>query len=447
MSSNTTGGNSPLSPGSGDSQSDSGCLARLSPSEPRDSPGPEGKQITHQPGTQLSFASIDSDRVGPLPGQERLTKRKGSVSDLIARFESNSRSTTPERSLTPLSHSALSKQSSLDIQENTSSETEAKVKDTGARPKVPQASSKNKSDKKHSDAVSNTNEANESLISNESVRAAELKGLKEFTQKYLKEQQARNATGLQRPSDGSQDPGDLVEDNLDSDMDLVAFDSSCHKCHCGKTFANKPGLLSHIRQGHRDPETVHHYQCKHCPMKTTNFGSLKAHILAVHPDKVKHFKCDKCFKKYTNKENWAKHKRECHKSENFSHYEKKKKTEDVKCPDCKAILKSNNLSRHQKESCKGRKSKSETTLRMYGKALSKVLKDKDPLSDEDNVLRQKVEDDVYAESQLQVNRTAVETNDIDPTVMDVYFCTNCLKKGLTEKEKKEHMKTHTFSQP
>ena len=53
---------------------------------------------------------------------------------------------------------------------------------------------------------------------NESVRAAELKGLKEFTQKYLKEQQARNATGLQRPSDGSQDPGDLVEDNLDSDI-------------------------------------------------------------------------------------------------------------------------------------------------------------------------------------------------------------------------------------
>jgi len=153
-----------------------------------------------------------------VPGQERLTKRKGSVSDLIARFESNSRSTTPERSLTPLSHSALSKQSSLDIQENTSSETEAKVKDTGARPKVPQASSKNKSSKKHSDAVSNTNEANESLISNESVRAAELKGLKEFTQKYLKEQQARNATGLQRPSDGSQDPGDLVEDNLDSDI-------------------------------------------------------------------------------------------------------------------------------------------------------------------------------------------------------------------------------------
>ena len=209
-----TSGNSPLSAGSGNSsQSD-----RVSSSEPvRDSPGPEGKQIT-QPGTQLSFASIDSDKVGSVPGQERLTKRKGSVSDLIARFESNSRSTTPERSLTPLSHSALSKQSSLDIQENTSSETEAKVKDTGARPKVPQASSKNKSSKKHSDAVSNTNEANESLISNESVRAAELKGLKEFTQKYLKEQQARNATGLQRPSDGSQDPGDLVEDNLDSDI-------------------------------------------------------------------------------------------------------------------------------------------------------------------------------------------------------------------------------------
>lgn len=49
-----------------------------------------------------------------------------------------------------------------------------------------------------------------------------------------------------------------------------------------------------------------------------------------------------------------------------------------------------------------------------------------------------VEDDVYAENQQQVNRTAVETNDIDTTVMDMYFCTNCLKRGLTEKEKKEH---------
>ena len=125
-----------------------------------------------------------------------------------------------------------------------------------------------------------------------------------------------------------------VVDNLDSDMDLVAFDSSCHKCHCGKTFANKPGLLSHIRQAHKDPETVQQHQCKHCPMKTTNFGSLKAHILAVHPDKVKHFKCDKCFKKYTNKENWAKHKREC------QNVEEKKTTEDVQSREFKVVLKS-----------------------------------------------------------------------------------------------------------
>ena len=203
--------NSPLS-GSGVSQS------QVSESV-RDSPRPEGRQIgLSAGGTQFSFASHESERVCSVPGQAALTKRKGSVSDLIARFESSSRSTTPERSLTPLSHSALSKQSSLDIQEHTSSETEAKVKDTGARPKVPQASSKNKSDKKHPDAVSNTNEANESLISNESDRAAELKGLKEFTQKYLKEQQARNATGPQGPLEGSADPGDLVEDNLDSDI-------------------------------------------------------------------------------------------------------------------------------------------------------------------------------------------------------------------------------------
>jgi len=230
--------------------------------------------------------------------------------------------------------------------------------------------------------------------------------------------------------------GSRQEDSPDSDVEFIALDT-CHKCHCGKTFANKPGLLSHIRQAHRDPETLQHYQCKHCPMKTTNFGSLKAHILALHPDKVKHFKCDKCFKKYTNKEKWAKHKRECQKSENFSHYEKKKKTEDVKCPDCKAVLRSGNLSRHQKESCKGRKSKSKTTLRMYGQALSKIIEDKNPL-DEDEVGPQDVEDDVYAESQQQVNSTALETNDSDPTVMDVYFCTNCLKKGLTEKEKRDH---------
>ena len=77
---------------------------------------------------------------------------------------------------------------------------------------------------------------------------------------------------------------------------------------------------------------------------------------------------------------------------------------------------------------------------MYGQALSKVTKDQDPIpmSDEDKVALQDVEDDVYADSQQQVNGTALETNDSDPTVMDVYFCTNCLKKGLSEKEKREH---------
>ena len=246
--------------------------------------------------------------------------------------------------------------------------------------------------------------------------------------KFLKDSTKKDSNGANSGSKVKEDDAAVV-DNLDSELDFVTFDSSL-KCHCGKTFANKTGLLSHIRQAHRDPETVRQHQCRYCPMKTTNFGSLKAHILAVHPDKVKHFKCDKCFKKYTNKENWAKHKREC------QIVEEKKTTEDVQCPDCKVVLKKGNLNRHQKESCKGRKSK--TTLRMYGEALSKVLKDKDPLSDEDNVVLQEVEDDVYVENQQQVNRTAVETNDIDTTVMDVYFCTNCLKKGLTEKEKKEH---------
>ena len=75
---------------------------------------------------------------------------------------------------------------------------------------------------------------------------------------------------------------------------------------------------------------------------------------------------------------------------------------------------------------------------MYGLALSKVTKDKNPLSDEDEAVLQGVEDAVDAEGQQEVSNFEVETNEDDPTVIAVYFCTNCLKKGLSEKEKREH---------
>ena len=77
---------------------------------------------------------------------------------------------------------------------------------------------------------------------------------------------------------------------------------------------------------------------------------------------------------------------------------------------------------------------------MYGQALSKITKDKNPLSDEDEAVLQGDEDYVQAEDQQEVDSTDVETNDDDPTVMAVYFCTNCLKKGLSEKEKRDHEK-------
>ena len=168
----------------------------------RASPGLQAKLPA---GAQLSFSSLDN--VGSaVPGQPPLAKRKGSVSDLIARFEASSRSTTPERSLTPVHcatpdttaatrHPPVESTPPSGAAAECINEEKTKIKDTGARPKVP--SNKNQADKKDSVAVSNTNEPNapnESLIANESNESerAELRGLKEFTQKYLKEQQARN---------------------------------------------------------------------------------------------------------------------------------------------------------------------------------------------------------------------------------------------------------------
>ena len=178
-----------------------GATAVSATAEPSASPGLQGRLPA---GAQLSFSSLDN--VGAaVPGQPPLAKRKGSVSDLIARFEASSRSTTPERSLTPV-HCATPDTTAATRHPPASTppsgaaaecinEEKTKIKDTGARPKVP--SSKNQADKKDPVAVSNTNEPNapnESLIANESNESerAELRGLKEFTQKYLKEQQARN---------------------------------------------------------------------------------------------------------------------------------------------------------------------------------------------------------------------------------------------------------------
>ena len=128
----------------------------------------------------VSFTSPTSDR------PER-TKRKGSVSNLIARWEATSRSSTPERSLTPDSVRSLSSPAKTTETEIREKQTVAAAsRDTGARPKVPREV------KTESQAGAGlTNDPTESLISNESERA-ELRGLKEFTKKYLKEQQARN---------------------------------------------------------------------------------------------------------------------------------------------------------------------------------------------------------------------------------------------------------------
>ena len=180
-----------------------GATAVSATAEPSASASP-GLQGRLPAGAQLSFSSLDN--VGAaVPGQPPLAKRKGSVSDLIARFEASSRSTTPERSLTPV-HCATPDTTAATRHPPASTppsgaaaecinEEKTKIKDTGARPKVP--SNKNQADKKDPVAVSNTNEPNapnESLIANESNESerAELRGLKEFTQKYLKEQQARN---------------------------------------------------------------------------------------------------------------------------------------------------------------------------------------------------------------------------------------------------------------
>ena len=154
----------------------------------------------------ISFTSADTDR----PDR---TKRKGSVSNLIARWEATSRSSTPERSLTPDSVRSVSspaKQTEGEIREKQTLPAAA-GRDTGARPKVPREA---KTSSQAVSGVTGTNEPIESLISNESERA-ELRGLKEFTKKYLREQQARNGTaeeGVER------EPGETADSDIE-DLD------------------------------------------------------------------------------------------------------------------------------------------------------------------------------------------------------------------------------------
>ena len=150
----------------------------------------------------ISFSSADSER------QDR-TKRKGSVSNLIARFEASSRSTTPERSLTPDSVRSLSSPAKPPPEPEIREAVAATVRDTGARPKVKPDST---SASQQQSVVAST-EPTESQISNESERA-ELRGLKEFTEKYLRQQEARNAG-----TEVVEEPGQTGQDSDIEDLD------------------------------------------------------------------------------------------------------------------------------------------------------------------------------------------------------------------------------------
>ena len=161
-------------------------------------PGPSSPQPRDTAKPTISFSSADSER------QER-TKRKGSVSNLIARFEASSRSSTPERSLTPDSVRSLSSPAKQpppepEIREIRGEAVAAPARDTGARPKV----------KQESVSQQQPSGTTESLISNESERA-ELRGLKEFTEKYLRQQEARNA--------GSEAVEETTGQTADSDIE------------------------------------------------------------------------------------------------------------------------------------------------------------------------------------------------------------------------------------
>ena len=184
-------------------------------------------------------------------GTPDVPRRKGSVSDLIAKFEI-SRSNTPERSITPESRSLRSatpektvkqadsvdsKQATPGVSQITEEEDKHTNKPeiaTGARPKKP-ANRESKTNQEqyrgqHSkeglaEPPSTLNSHNENLISNESERA-ELKGLKEFTQKYLKEQAAKNASKNSETKEACKSDtlgaeGGVKPEELDSDIEDI----------------------------------------------------------------------------------------------------------------------------------------------------------------------------------------------------------------------------------
>ena len=151
-------------------------------------------------------------------GTPDVPRRKGSVSELIAKFSaSGSRSNTPERSITPDSRSLRSatpdksgksaedSDGSHKIVSSISKEKEKEKQEgnaTGARPKQPR--------QQQQPSASQANEGLQETLgsavshgeiptttTNESERA-ELRGLKEFTQKYLKEQAAKNASSKKK---------------------------------------------------------------------------------------------------------------------------------------------------------------------------------------------------------------------------------------------------------
>jgi hypothetical protein len=116
------------------------------------------------------------------------------VSELIAKFSGGSRSNTPERSITPDARSLRSatpdKNTKIAPREADRPQPAKPDISTGARPKQPRpaAHSNEASPESPGSAIC----LSESPITNDTERA-ELRGLKEFTQKYLKEQAAKNA--------------------------------------------------------------------------------------------------------------------------------------------------------------------------------------------------------------------------------------------------------------
>ena len=153
-------------------------------------------------------------------GTPDVPRRKGSVSELIAKFSaSGSRSNTPERSITPDSRSLRSAtpdksgKSADDSSDGShkivgSSKEKLEGNATGARPKQPRQPAASQANEGLQETLGSAVSHGEIPTANESERA-ELRGLKEFTQKYLKEQAAKNAskkTGPEEEAAARRDP-------------------------------------------------------------------------------------------------------------------------------------------------------------------------------------------------------------------------------------------------